>query len=276
VTTAGTGLARQGESSTPRAPKISIRDLRFGYEGASARGFVLESFDLDVAESEFLSIVGPSGCGKSTLLSIIAGLLRADAGSVLIDGQQRPRPGPDRAMVFQEDAVFPWRTVGANVAYGLEMKGLPAAERARIVSDHLSLVGLSDVRELFPRQLSGGMRKRVDVARAMALAPEILLLDEPFAALDVMTKEQLQVDFLGLWTDRRMTAVFVTHDLEEALFLSDRVVVMSRGPARVIRDVEVPFLRPRSLELRTSPQFQALRAELAGGLRAVTSDLEAH
>jgi NitT/TauT family transport system ATP-binding protein len=260
----------------PVQAKIAIQGLRFGYDATSARGAVLDDFDLEVGDSEFLSIVGPSGCGKSTLLSIIAGLLHADAGQVLIDGRERPDPGPDRAMIFQEDAVFPWRTVGANVAYGLEMKGLPRQERARVVDEYLRLVGLGDVRELFPRQLSGGMRKRVDVARAMALSPEILLLDEPFAALDVMTKEQLQVDFIDLWSASRMTAVFVTHDLEEALFLSDRVVVMSRGPARVIRDVTVPFGRPRELGLRTSPEFQSLRAELASQLRAVSGDLEAH
>jgi NitT/TauT family transport system ATP-binding protein len=258
-----------------RSPKISIRDLRFAYEGQGSPGIVLDSFDLDVEESEFLSIVGPSGCGKSTLLSIIAGLIHADAGTVLVGGRERPRPGPDRAMVFQEDAVFPWRTVGANVAYGLEMAGLPRDRRAAIVARYLEHVGLSEARELFPRQLSGGMRKRVDVARAMALSPEILLLDEPFAALDVMTKEQLQVEFLELWTATRMTAVFVTHDLEEALFLSDRVVVMSRGPARVIADVRVPFARPRDPELRTDPSFQAMRAELAAQLRAVAGDLEA-
>lgn len=272
----GRSLVQAGGRDTAVAqPKISVRGLHFGYEGSEARGPVLDAFDLEVAESEFLSIVGPSGCGKSTLLSIIAGLLHAEAGDVLIDGAARPNPGPDRAMVFQEDAVFPWRTVEGNVSYGLEVMRLPRPERLRIVNEYLLLVGLTDARRLFPRELSGGMRKRVDVARAMALRPEILLLDEPFAALDVMTKEQLQVDFLELWTTTRMTAVFVTHDLEEALFLSDRVVVMSRGPARVIRDVRVPFLRPRDLQLRTSPEFQSLRGALATELRAVSGDLEA-
>ena len=256
-------------------PKITMQGLRFGYDPSGVRGPVLESFDLDVADSEFVAIVGPSGCGKSTLLSIVAGLLQADAGTVLIGGRVRPRPGPDRAMVFQEDAVFPWRTVEGNVGYGLQMTGVGDAERRRTVDEYLALVGLTDARDLLPRQLSGGMRKRVDVARAMALRPEILLLDEPFAALDVMTKEQLQVDFLGIWSAARMTALFVTHDLEEALFLSDRVVVMSRDPGRVIRDVRVPFGRPRDRELRTEPAFQALRAELSAQLRAVSGDLEA-
>lgn len=251
------GAAPAAPALGERPPKITIDGLRFSYETGGKRGPVLESFDLEVAESEFVSIVGPSGCGKSTLLSIIAGLLRADAGTVLVDGAERLQPGPDRAMVFQEDAVFPWRTVAGNVEYGLQMKRLGRPERRRIVDEYLALVGLTDARDLLPRQLSGGMRKRVDVARAMALRPEILLLDEPFAALDVMTKEQLQVDFLAIWSATRMTALFVTHDLEEALFLSDRVVVMSRDPGRVIRDVRVPFGRPRNLELRTSPAFQA-------------------
>ena len=256
-------------------PRISIEGLRFGYEGNVDSRPVLESFDLRVAESEFLAIVGPSGCGKSTLLSIIAGLLRADSGVVLIDGAARPVPGPDRAMIFQDDAVFPWRTVAGNIAYGLQVRGESNEERRRIVDEALALVGLTEARDLYPRQLSGGMRKRVDVARAMAVQPHILLLDEPFAALDVMTKEQLQVDFLTLWTATRMTAVFVTHDLEEALFLSDRVVVMSRDPGRIIRDVVVPFARPRDRDLRTSPEFQALRAELAVQLRSVVGDLQA-
>jgi NitT/TauT family transport system ATP-binding protein len=258
-----------------RIPRIAIEGLRFGYDASGTRGPVLDSFDLTVAESEFLSIVGPSGCGKSTLLGIIAGLLAADSGTVLIDGMPRPGPGPDRAMVFQEDAVFPWRTVAGNVAYGLEVRGASREERRRTVDEYLALVGLTEARDLYPRQLSGGMRKRVDVARAIAVMPRILLLDEPFAALDVMTKEQVQVDFLDIWATSRMTAVFVTHDLEEALFLSDRVVVMSRDPGRIIHDVRVPFGRPRHRELRTSPEFQALRAALAGELRAVIGDLEA-
>jgi NitT/TauT family transport system ATP-binding protein len=266
--------------STPSsiAPRIliSISDLRFSYgpAGAGVRP-ILEGFDLEVRESELLSIVGPSGCGKSTLLSIIAGLLRVDAGTVLVDGAERTEPGPDRAMIFQEDAVFPWRTVRANVEYGLQMQGKSRAERHRIADEYLRLVGLVDVWDLFPRQLSGGMRKRVDVARAMAVQPQILLLDEPFAALDVMTKEQLQLDFLGVWAKTQLTAIFVTHDLEEALFLSDRVVVMSRDPARVIRDVAVPFSRPRDRTLRTSQEFQELRGELAEQLRFETGDLEA-
>jgi NitT/TauT family transport system ATP-binding protein len=256
-------------------PKIAIRGLDFGYRAGAQAPLVLESFDLDVRESEFVSIVGPSGCGKSTLLSIVAGLLSADAGTVQIDGEARPRPGPDRAMIFQEDAVFPWRTVARNVEYGLELQHMSRDERRRTVDEYLALVGLEGARDLLPRQLSGGMRKRVDVARAMAIHPEILLLDEPFAALDVMTKEQLQVDFLEIWATTRMTAVFVTHDLEEALFLSDRVVVMSRDPGRIIRSVDVPFGRPRDRSIRADPEFQRMRADLSAELHAVAGDLEA-
>lgn len=264
-------------AATPtEPPRIAIDGLRFGYDPTGHRPPVLDGFDLQVTGSEFLAIVGPSGCGKSTLLGIIAGLLSADAGTVLIDGARRPLPGPDRAMVFQDDAVFPWLTVAKNVEYGLRMTGVRRAERDGIVARYLDLVGLTAARDLLPRELSGGMRKRVDVARAMALQPRILLLDEPFGALDVMTREQLQSDFLEVWTTHRMTAVFVTHDLEEALFLSDRVVVMSRDPGRIIRDVRVPFGRPRDRDIRTSAPFQALRGELSEELRAVAGDLTAH
>jgi NitT/TauT family transport system ATP-binding protein len=166
-------------------------------------------------------------------------------------------------MVFQDDAVFPWFTVRQNVEYGLKMMKLTAAEMKSATDHYLDLVGLRDAEHLFPRQLSGGMRKRVDMARALAIKPEVLLMDEPFAALDVLTKGKLQEQFLSIWNDNRMTVVFVTHDLEEALYLSDRVVVMSNHPGRVRRVVNVPFGRPREADLKTDPDFQAMRRELS-------------
>ncbi len=223
---------------------------------------VIRDFTLDVYEREFLCLVGISGCGKSTLLSVVAGLLPASSGQVLLDGQPVGEPGSDRAMVFQEDAVFPWYTVRQNVEYGLKIAGLSKAEREQTVNRYLELVGLVECKELYPRELSGGMRKRVDVARAVATKPEVLLMDEPFAALDAITKERLQVEFLNVWHSTQMTVVFVTHDLEEALFLADRVVVMTTRPGRVQRVVQVPFARLRKAELKTSPEFQALRREL--------------
>jgi NitT/TauT family transport system ATP-binding protein len=166
-------------------------------------------------------------------------------------------------MVFQDDAVFPWYTVRQNVEYGLRIKQLASEKRKALVDHYIHLVGLEEAQNLFPRQLSGGMRKRVDVARAIATEPEVLLMDEPFAALDVITKQRLQEEFLNIWTENRMTVIFVTHDLEEALYLSDRVVVMSNNPGRVSRLVDVPFSRPRDPDLKTMADFQQLRRELS-------------
>lgn len=244
-------------------PKIQIEHLYFSYDEDPDAPLIIEDFTLSIQDQEFMTIVGPSGCGKSTLLNIIAGLLPAPRGRVLIDGIEKTDPGPDRTMVFQDDAVFPWYTVEQNIEYGPRVAGLSRDERNTIVERYLQLVGLVEDRDKFPRQLSGGMRKRVDVARAVAMEPEVLLMDEPFAALDVMTKERLQKEFLDVWSATRMTVVFVTHDLEEALYLSDRVAVMSRDPGRIEHVVNVPLERPRELIIKTSSTFQDMRRELA-------------
>jgi NitT/TauT family transport system ATP-binding protein len=238
---------------------IRIEHLDFAY---SSGPLIVEDFDLTIQDQEFLTIVGASGCGKSTLLNIIAGLLPPSGGKVYLKEKEITRPGPDRAMVFQDDAVFPWYTVRDNVEYGLKIQKLPASERKQLVNHYLELVGLMEAQNLYPRQLSGGMRKRVDVARAVATNPEVLLMDEPFAALDVLTKERLQAEFLNIWNDNRMTVIFVTHDLEEALYMSDRVVVMGSQPGRVQRVVLVPFSRPRDTDLKTTVEFQDMRREL--------------
>ena len=258
----------------PRQPKIQLKHLYFSYGETQSGELVIEDFSLDVFDQEFVSIVGPSGCGKSTLLNIIAGLLPATRGCVLIDGVEPDSPGPDRTMIFQDDAVFPWYTVEQNVEYGLRAAGVSREERTAIVDHYLELVGLIDDRDKFPRQLSGGMRKRVDVARAAAMEPEVLLMDEPFAALDVMTKERLQEEFAGIWSATRMTVIFVTHDLEEALYLSQRVVVMSRNPGRVERVVDVPLDQPRDLMVKTTGTFQNMRRELAQVLHTMQGGLE--
>jgi NitT/TauT family transport system ATP-binding protein len=257
-----------------RQPKIQIEHLYFNYDKEPDAPLIIEDFSLNVYDQEFVSIVGPSGCGKSTLLNIIAGLLPAPRGKILIDGVELESPGPDRTMVFQDDAVFPWYTVEQNIHYGLRATRVPYQEREETVEHLLKLVGLADDRDKFPRQLSGGMRKRVDVARAVAMQPEVLLMDEPFAALDVMTKERLQEEFLDIWNATRMTVVFVTHDLEEALYLSDRVAVMSRNPGRVERVVDVPLERPRDLIVKTTSTFQDMRRELAQVLQAMHGGLE--
>lgn len=251
-----------GELTPERKIKIRIERIDFSYSDNPKDQKVIDDFNLNVFDQEFISIVGASGCGKSTLLNVIAGLLPPTHGKVWLDGELVTKPGLDRAMVFQDDAVFPWYTVRQNVEYGLNTQDLKPNERKAIGDQVLELVGLTEAQHLFPRQLSGGMRKRVDVARALAIKPEVLLMDEPFAALDVLTKGKLQEEFLNIWNDNRMTVVFVTHDLEEAIYLSDRVVVMSNHPGRVRRLVEVPFTRPRDSDLKTVPEFQAMRRDL--------------
>ena len=238
---------------------IEIDHLDFTYtEGQK----VIEDFNLSIYDQELITIVGASGCGKSTLLNIIAGLLPPTHGVVRINGVEITQPGPDRTMVFQDDAVFPWYTVRQNIEYGLRVQKVPEQKRNEQVDHYINLVGLNDARDLYPRQLSGGMRKRVDVARAIATKPEVLLMDEPFAALDVLTKQRLQEEFLNIWSANRVTVIFVTHDLEEALYLSDRVVVMTPNPGRVRALVEVPFGRPREPDIKTELDFQKLRREL--------------
>jgi NitT/TauT family transport system ATP-binding protein len=255
-------------------PKIQIDHLYFTY-AEDGESWIIKDFSLDVYDREFLSIVGPSGCGKSTLLNIVAGLLPATRGQVYVDNQIPEKPGPDRTMVFQSDAVFPWFTVAQNVEYGMKATGVPREERERKIERYLDLVGLTEARDLYPRQLSGGMRKRVDIARALAMEPEVLLMDEPFASLDVMTKERLQEDFLEIWENTRMTVTFVTHDLEEALYLSERVVVMGRNPGRVERVVDVPLDHPRDLNVKTSDIFQDMRRDLAKVLYTMRGGIEA-
>ncbi len=235
---------------------------------------VLHDLSLQVAEGEMISVIGGSGCGKTTLLHVIAGLVPPNKGTVRIDGRVVTGPAADRVMVFQEDAVFPWMTVRRNVEYGLLNKPIGRQEREAIVRKTLALVELDGRAELYPRQLSGGMRKRVDVARALAVAPEILLMDEPYASLDAMTKERLQLQFVQIHQGRRMTVIFVTHDLEEALFVASRIIVMSGSPGRVSSLLEVPIARPRTLDMKRSAQFQALRGELAARLETAGVRLE--
>jgi NitT/TauT family transport system ATP-binding protein len=244
-------------------PKISISQLALRYRLAKRELPVLADIDLDVREQEFVCLVGASGCGKSTLLNIVAGFVSPSAGEVLLDGHPVGPPGADRVMVFQDDAVFPWYTVRSNIEYGLRAAHVPAEARRNRVDQVLRMVGLEEFADAHPRELSGGMRKRCDMARALAIEPSVLLMDEPFASLDVITKERLQIEFLDLWTARRITVLFVTHDLEEALFLGDRVAVMRKGPGPFLKVIDVPFGRPREVELKTTPEFQLLRASLA-------------
>jgi len=227
---------------------------------------ILRDIDLNVQEGEFVSLLGASGCGKTTLLNLVAGFFQPSEGTITLNGGRVTEPGSDRSMVFQDDAVFPWFSVQKNVEYALRIKGEARGERQRRAGELIDLIGLTGRADAWPRELSGGMRKRVDLARALAAEPSVLLMDEPFAALDALTKMRLQMEFLGIWERVRMTVLFVTHDIEEALFLSDRVVLLGGSPGGVVVDLSVSFDRPRTEELRTATEFQRMRAELLESL----------
>jgi sulfonate transport system ATP-binding protein len=221
---------------------------------------VLDSINLEVAEGEFISIVGVSGCGKSTLLKIIAGLEPATAGEVLLDGKTVREPSMDCGIVFQEPRLLPWSTVYQNIDFGIP-QGIGAEERRKRITIHLELVGLTGFAKALPNQLSGGMQQRVSIARALAGKPGALLLDEPFGALDALTRIQMQREILRIWEAEKRTMILVTHDIDEAIFLGDKVVVMSKRPGKVQKIFPVEFSRPRN---RTSEDFQAIRAKIYG------------
>jgi NitT/TauT family transport system ATP-binding protein len=229
---------------------------------------VLAGVDIEVERGEFCCVIGPSGCGKSTLLRILDGLIRPTAGQVVVGEAVCTSPRPDVGVVFQSFNLFPWRTVAQNVELGLEERGIGRAERHERAGRWLDRVGLTGFEHFYPGQLSGGMQQRVGLARALAIEPDILLMDEPFGSLDAQTRLLLQAELLRLWALDRKTVVFVTHDVEEALFLADRVVILSPRPGTVVGSVKVPFDRPRGDSLRADPAFAALREELWEGLKA--------
>ena len=234
--------------------------------GAPVRA--LQPIDLSIAENDFLTILGPSGCGKSTLLRIVAGLDRPTHGRVLLDGRAVTGPGADRGVVFQSYTLFPWLTVADNIGFGLRERGLPERERRDAVAAFIDKVGLRGFEHHLPKQLSGGMQQRTAIARALANDPEILLLDEPFGALDNQTRSLMQELLLGIWERERKTVIFVTHDIEEAIFLASRVVVMSARPGRIKAQVPVDLPHPRHYTMKTTPQFSALKAQLTEDIRS--------
>ncbi len=243
--------------------KIMIDGVSRVYEIGKGKTVVaVDDVTIPIFPEEFVCIVGPSGCGKSTLLYMVAGLDKPSKGQILIEGQPVAGSNPKVGMVFQPDSVFPWLTVEKNIKFGPEIRGKTQEECDRIAEQYVRVVGLQGFEHSLPKQLSGGMKKRVDVARAFANNPEILLMDEPFGALDAMTKEKLQLELLRLWDTERKTVLFVTHDLEEALVLSSRIIVMGRAPNKIVEIIDVPFSRPRDLVLKTSKEFQNLRLYL--------------
>ncbi len=234
---------------------------------------------MDIADGEFVSIVGPSGCGKTTFLNAVDGLLPITSGTLTLNGRQIDRPGHDRAMVFQQPSLLPWRTVMGNVMYGVEILGVGKDEARSRAERFVDLVGLRGFEESYPLELSGGMQQRVNLARALAVDPEVLLLDEPFAALDAQTRETMQHELLGIWNQTRKTAVFITHDIVEAVYLADRVIVFTARPGRVKEILNVDIPRPRDLRVKREPRFveietriwESIREEAVGDMLAATA-----
>ena len=257
------------EMSTMSPAILQVRGVSrsFPAQSGGVPTVALQATNLAVAENDFVTILGPSGCGKSTLLRIVAGLDQQSSGEVLLDGQRISSPGADRGMVFQSYTLFPWLTVQQNVCFGLRERGLPRGQQLEIAGAFLHRVGLHGFEQHFPKQLSGGMQQRVAIARALANQPRMLLMDEPFGALDHQTRELMQALLLGIWEAEQKTVLFVTHDIDEAVFMGSRVVVMSARPGRIKLDRTVPLAHPRHYSIKTSPEFSALKAELTEQVR---------
>jgi ABC-type nitrate/sulfonate/bicarbonate transport system ATPase subunit len=250
------------------APILRLRGLERRFVSAAGSTLALQATDLDVAENDFITILGPSGCGKSTLLRIVAGLDRQTAGEATLDGRRIDGAGADRGMVFQSYTLFPWLTVLDNVCFGLRERGLPRARQVDLAQGFIAQVGLKDFAGHYPKQLSGGMQQRTALARALANEPRMLLMDEPFGALDHQTRELMQELLLDIWQRQRKTVLFVTHDIDEAVFMGTRVVVMSARPGRIKLDQAVPLAHPRHYSVKTTSAFMQLKADLTEAVRA--------
>jgi NitT/TauT family transport system ATP-binding protein len=257
-----TGAAASGDY-------ISIRGVSKTYIGRNAVVEAIGAIDLDVPDGEFVSVIGPSGCGKSTLLMLLSGLDRATTGTIRIGGKIIDRPTSDLGIVFQQDVLLEWRTALANVLIQAEIRRSDKAAATRRASDLLAMVGLSDFAAAYPYELSGGMRQRVAICRALLHEPPLLLMDEPFGALDALTRDQLQIDLLRLWSKHKMTVVFVTHSIPEAVLLSDRIVVMSPRPGRIVKIVRIDLPRPRRLSMRETTEFLGYNQQVASVFRTL-------
>jgi NitT/TauT family transport system ATP-binding protein len=245
---------------------LSIKNLNKTYHTEEGDEVVaLSDISLDVADKEFVCFIGPSGCGKTTLLRITAGLEKPDSGTLTVNNEPITGPGPDRGMVFQEYSLFPWRTVLKNITFSLELKKIPQSEREKISRDFLELVGLSKFADSYPHELSGGMKQRVAIARALVNDPDVLLMDEPFGAVDAQTRNRLQHELLNIWEKKKKTVLFITHSVDEAVFLADKVVVFTARPGRIKEVITVDLPRPRE---RTSFEANAVREHLLATLGA--------
>jgi taurine ABC transporter, ATP-binding protein len=242
--------------------KLKIENVYKEYNTRKGKTVALNGINLDIKENEFICVVGPSGCGKSTLLNAIAGLHEPTSGSIYLDGNLIKGTGVERGVVFQQYALFPWRTVLKNVMFGLEIKKTPKDEAKKIAMKYIKSVGLEGFEHAYPKELSGGMKQRVAIARAYAVNPEVLLLDEPFGALDAQTRVQLQQELLTTWEQDKKTCFFITHDVDEAVILAQRVVIMSARPGRIKRIVDIDIPYPRTQDIKTSPKFIELKNEI--------------
>jgi NitT/TauT family transport system ATP-binding protein len=264
------------DAMTP--PKLSVENIHKTFFKSTKNEVVgipvLDGISLSVSEGDFVSVIGPSGCGKSTLLRIIDGLIQPEQGRVLVDGRVVDGPGSDRAVVFQYFGLYPWRSVLRNVEFGLELKGMPAKERREIALSNIAQVGLGGFENHYPHELSGGMRQRVGFARALSLNPEIILMDEPFSSVDEQTRELLQEQLLELWRATKKTILFITHSIDEAVYMANRVVVMAARPGRIIEDIAVDLPHPRISSVRALPRFGEIRSHawelLKKGIREST------
>ena len=241
---------------------LAVQDLRKAFGAADHQHVVFDNVSLEIHRREFVCIIGPSGCGKSTLIRIVAGLDEASGGQMLLDGKPVSGPGRDRGMVFQGYTLFPWRTVKQNVMFGLEMQGKSSAEAESTAREWLDVVGLSRFQEAYPHELSGGMKQRVAIARALANEPRILIMDEPFGALDALTRAKMQAYLLQIWKKVDVTILFITHDLDEAIYLSDRILVLGVSPGGIREFIENPVPRPRTPEQFLTPEFLAVKHRL--------------
>jgi NitT/TauT family transport system ATP-binding protein len=262
------------QSAPNQPPVVAVRDVGVSYSGKTSTFHALKDVSLDVTRGEFISLIGPSGCGKTTLLRLIADLAQPTAGTLTVNGGTPHQARTDRSYgyVFQSPALYPWRTALANIMLPLEIIGLPPAERRARAAAALASVGLTQAASRYPWQLSGGMQQRVSIARALSLRPDLLLMDEPFGALDEITRDKLNLHLTDLWRDQNLTVIFVTHSIPEAVFLSTRVVAMSANPGRISRIIDCPFPRRRTLDLRTTPAFLDISQQVRDALSDAYAD----
>jgi NitT/TauT family transport system ATP-binding protein len=260
---------KTGRNSLQDKPgRIQIQEVSIVFGSGTDQNRAVNETNLVVEPGEFVCILGPSGCGKSTLLNSVAGYVTPTTGQVLVDNEKIIAPGPDRGMVFQQYSLFPWKTVHQNIAFGPKLAGCSADECSSIANTFLGMIGLTTIANKFPAELSGGMQQRVGIARALANYPRVLLMDEPFGALDAQTRIMMQENLLNIWSEFGTTVLFVTHDVDEAIFLADRILVMSASPGSVISDIRVDLERPRNPDIATSEKFVELKKKCLGHIRS--------